>query len=406
MRIRGLLAPSAAAFFLAALTLAPAAAPARLASPQEIAYSDVDGNLYVDSIQGNAATTIYQSDGTTTMTALSLSPDGSNVLALATADQNQLVLVPTAGGAPVPVSGTDGADSGSFSPDGKQIVFSIDPDASATLAAGIYSVSASGGTPSVLVTSPDGAIDSLPQLSPSGSQLAFARDATDSNGNETVALELAPVAGGTATQIGVDLIPRVDGGGRISFSPDGGTILYAGDANPGIFNVTIANGDTSQLTTDSDYWPSFSADGSTVFFSRDAFSADADDNAETPVSPSDNDVDELWTMSADGTDPAVVAEGDYEGLSVTPYASKGSSGGSGGSGGGSTTTKAKSATAIHVAVHGSRYVVTWKGKASTWKVTLKVGKQTVATKVKGTLHTHTFTLHGAKGTARASVKSA
>jgi hypothetical protein len=59
-----------------------------------------------------------------------------------------------------------------------------------------------------------------------------------------------------------------------------------------------------------------------------------------------------------------------------------------------------------VAVHGSRYVVTWKGKASTWKVTLKVGKQTVATKVKGTLHTHTFTLHGAKGTARASVKSA
>ena len=37
---------------------------------------------------------------------------------------------------------------------------------------------------------------------------------------------------------------------------------------------------------------------------------------------------------------------------------------------------------------------------------LKVGKQTASAKVKGSVHTHTFTLRGAKGTPRASVKSA
>ena len=73
---------------------------------------------------------------------------------------------------------------------------------------------------------------------------------------------------------------------------------------------------------------------------------------------------------------------------------------------GGSTTKAHSATAIRVAVHGTHYVVTWKGKAAAWKLLLKVGKQTVSAKVKGSVHTHTFTLHGARGTPRATVKSA
>jgi hypothetical protein len=65
-----------------------------------------------------------------------------------------------------------------------------------------------------------------------------------------------------------------------------------------------------------------------------------------------------------------------------------------------------SATGIHIAVHGSHYVVTWKGDADEWKVQLRVGRQSATANVKGSVHTHTFTLRGARGTARAVVKTA
>jgi len=409
------------------VTLAPAAAPAVRGSSQQIAFNDVDGNLSVGTAAGNDGQVIFQSDGTTTMTALSISPDGSNVLALASADQYQLDLVPVTGGTPVPIDGTVGADSGSFSPDGTSVVFSIGVNTSDTLAPGIYSVPVAGGTPTQLVASPDGATDSLPQLSPNGQQLAFVRDAVDENGNETVTLELMPVAGGDPTELADNLAPTLDQGERLSFSPDGTTIAYSDYTDLGIWTIAVTGGPAVQLTSSADYWPVYSADGGTLIFSRDALSPDADDNAATPVDPQDDDVDELWTISADGSGAAaVVAEGDFESLAVAPYASKGSGGSGGGSGGGGSggggssgggssgggssgggsTPKAHSATSIHVAVHGTHYVVTWKGKAAAWKVVLKVGGKIASAKVKGSVHTHTFTLRGAKGAPRATVKSA
>ena len=67
---------------------------------------------------------------------------------------------------------------------------------------------------------------------------------------------------------------------------------------------------------------------------------------------------------------------------MAPYASKGSGGSAEAArrrrlgrrvvrrrlSGGGSTPKAHSATAIHVAVHGTHYLVTWKGKASAWKL--------------------------------------
>jgi hypothetical protein len=50
-------------------------------------------------------------------------------------------------------------------------------------------------------------------------------------------------------------------------------------------------------------------------------------------------------------------------------------------------------------------VVTWKGKASAWKVTLKVGRKILAARVAGSKHSHTFTLRGGKGAVSATVKS-
>ena len=98
MRIRGPLTALAGAAALAAAVLAPAAAPAVRAAPLQIAFSSSDESvLSLGTTAGNDAQPIYQSDGTTSIVALSIAPDGSNVLALSNTDQFQLALVPIDG---------------------------------------------------------------------------------------------------------------------------------------------------------------------------------------------------------------------------------------------------------------------------------------------------------------------
>jgi hypothetical protein len=417
-------------------------APAALSQTGAIAYSDADGSLYLASLTAANPTTLFQADTSTYLVALAVSPDGDQVLALDDGDTEQLMLVPTAGGgAPAPVSGTDGADSGAFSPDGKTIAFSVSPYSDSNLDPGIYTVPAAGGTPKKIVATPTDDEDSSVQFSPDGKSVAFARDDVDSHGNETVTLELAPVATGATNALATGLIPDPTDGQRLSFSPDGTTIAYAGDfEDPGIYAVGVAGGTPNQLTTDFDYWPSYSADGSHVYFSRDSGSDNAEDTSV-------DDVYELWTIKKDGTGPAIVSEGDFEDLVLGTIAAAtgggggggvGGGGGGGGAGGGpgsaptttttptgapttTTTTAGSTATtpkttatkpkagATHVKVtakKGGRYLVRWNGKASEWKVTLKVGRKTASAKLRGTIHSHTFVLPGAKGHASASVKPA
>jgi WD40-like Beta Propeller Repeat len=361
-----------------------------LALSGQVAYSNTPGDLLLSSATGAAPQMLFEADGATSLQALAVSPDGQNVLALASGDPTGLVLVPVAGGTPKPIAGAGDADAGAFSPDGKTVVF--------TTSEGIFSLATAGGSPKQLETTPTGASDSLPQYSPDGKLIEFARDTVDDNGDEQVTLELIPAGGGPVVDRAGGLIAKLTQGGRISFSPDGSTLLYAGDyPETGIFRVAVAGGGGTQLTTDVDLWPSFSADGSAVLFVRDSSSENSDLNRADPVDPTDDDLYELWSMAPDGSGQAVIAEGDYETLAVTPPAVPAPSGG------GSPPAAPAPKVTVTVSKKGTRYVVRWTGKATSWLVTLKVGKTKARAIVSGNVHSRTFTLKKAKGAFSAKV---
>src|SRR5665213_4061414 len=185
-----------------AFALVPTASTATTVT--NIAYTDSSGSLYLTTTAATSAKTLYASDSTTTLQALAVAPSGTNVLVIATSDTSQLALVPIAGGKPVAIKGTTDATSGGFSPDGKTVVFATGD--------GIYTVPVAGGTAKKLESTPTGATDSLPVYSPSGKQVAFARDAFDADGNETTTLELFTVAGSTTKDVTTGVLADIASG--------------------------------------------------------------------------------------------------------------------------------------------------------------------------------------------------
>ena len=349
------------------MILAALAAAAALAAPP--AHTDAAGALYV---AGNR----LAADTGATYEALELAPDGTSVLALESSDATRVVLVPLRGGDPQPVVGTADADAASISPDGKSVVFST--------ADGLFVVAVAGGTPKQLLVTPDGAADSLPEFSPDGRTIAFARDSVDENGDETVTLETMPAAGGKPVARATGLRGSLPDGGRISYSPDGKTIAYAGGADaPGIWTVGAAAGAPQQLTGDDDYWPVYSADGATIAFARDAASPGSDASSGDPADPVDEDVDELWTVPAAGGDATLQSEGDFETLAAKQIAS--------------AAPAAAKPVVVHVTRRAARYTVRWTGAAAGWKVTLVVGRKSIGAFVPGTAHSVTLTLLHATG---------
>jgi Tol biopolymer transport system component len=387
---------------VAALFAAVAAAAAAALSPSQIAYTDLAGNVYVASTSGEAVTQIYENDGATALTTLGVSPDGARILALSAGDVQQLVLLPAAGGAPVPLPATEGADAGSFSADG--VVYSIAGDAP-----GIYTLKLPGSTPKRVVVTPADATDSLPRVSPDGKQIAFVRQAVDDQGESSSTLQLVAASGGTPKALAAGVTATLADGGGLSFSPDGTTIAYAGDlGNPGIFTVPVAGGEPTQLTGDGDDWPTFSRDGATIFFSRDFTSSGA--SALT-----DGDIYELWAVALDGAGESLVAEGDFELVAVPPVArptgggsggGSGSGSGSGGPSGGTAPAEGKKAASVRVVRNGPRYVVTWKGKAAWWTIVVTLGKKKEIAIVAGAQHSYAFTARGVKGKISATVRGA
>ena len=415
VRRNALLAVLAVALGAAASALATSSATTTI----NIAYSDGYGNpnstLYLTNATASSTTTLFTPDSSSAgVQNLAISPNNQSVLVLIE-DTDELGLVPIGGGTPTAVSGTDGATTGDFSPDGTTILFATFD--------GIFTIPIAGGTPQQIITPPDGTTDTLPRYSPSGQQIAFASNNFDDNGNEVATLELAPAGGGSVTDVATGLLTDPVSG-QISFSPNGKTLAYSGDFNnPGIFTVPVTGGTPAQLTHDTDTWPVYSPDGTKIFFSRDATSAGADDLAPTPVSSSSNDVEELWSVGSTGAGAAVIKQGDYENLAIG--GTKSSSTTSTSSSGTTTTTttstttttgttttskppaspKPGSARTISLTISGHHYTVRWTGTATQWKITLQVGKKKTSVTVKGSVHSHRFTVT-AKGAVSVTVAAA
>jgi Tol biopolymer transport system component len=390
---------------VAGFTLAPKAATATATA---LAWSDVGGALHL-STDGGATDKVLYDGSNGSVQAFDLAPDGKSVLALEQ-DSSQLALVPIGGGAPAPIAGTDGALDGAFSPDGSTIVFSS--------ANGISTVPTAGGSAKLVVADTEGNTNALPTYSPNGKQLAYVDSTFDNDGNETDTIELVAAAGGTPSAVATGAAEDPYSGGRLQFSPDGKRIVYAGTLDaPGIYVVAAAAGSTpTQLTSDEDYWPSFSADGSKIWFSRDAYSTNADDQQPTPKKPVDEDADELWSMGADGSSPGVVAEGEYGNVVAGSLAS-GSGGGTTTSGSttshgtttGTTTTTPTTTTkapklVVKVTSKGKRYTVRWTGGRvlKHWRVTLRIGKRPYVATVPARTRSHVFVVK-VRGVAHATV---
>jgi dipeptidyl aminopeptidase/acylaminoacyl peptidase len=342
---------------------------AALALSGQIAYSNASGDVIVAAAAtGTGTKAVVQRGG---CQALVISPDLGRVLVVA---RNRLALVPIGGGTPTSIAGTEGAGDGSLSPDGTTVAFST--------ADGIFTAPVAGGRPKQLVAPPEGASDTLPQYSPDGKRVAFARTTFDENGDETVTLELVSSAGGAVTPRATGLLSDLGEGGRISFSPDGAALLYAG--GDGLFSVGVASGTPTRLTGDLDYWPSYSEDGATIEFVRDASSQNAS-------ATSDGDRFELWSARKDGRSQQLVAEGDFETLALRQPA----------------VGQKPGTVMIRVTLKrtGKRYLVRWTGSAKAWVVTLKVGKATFSARVRGAVHSHAFAARSATGAASVTVVS-
>lgn len=177
-------------------------------------------------------------------------------------------------------------DQASWSFDGTKVAFTR--AGSGQVHAEIWVMDANGSNQHA-ITSDDSVYDLLPSWSPDGTKIAFRRD-TSSGSNIWVM---------NADGSGQHMVSDPSVGGRSpTWSSGGGTIVYTasvgGAAN--LVSVDVTSGTKVQLTQFSSggggaFEPSFSYDGSRLSFTH-------------PVPGTNPASDQVWTVNADGSDPA------------------------------------------------------------------------------------------------------
>jgi serine/threonine protein kinase len=171
-----------------------------------------------------------------------------------------------------PLTGNRGLEyNPSFSPDGKQVVFSA--RASDRGQSDIYTKVIGAGAPLRLTSNP--AFETDPAWSPDGKYIAFLREIT----NGRWRLMMMPALGGGERPLGLefDLPPQWLLGRRVSWAPNGKWILFTKQSGkPGpvaIYAISPSTGETKQVTfpgaTDfADSSPAVSRDGRRLAFTR------------------------------------------------------------------------------------------------------------------------------------------
>ena len=168
----------------------------------------------------------------------------------------RLFVISTAGGKPFLVSGRPGLNtSGSYSPDGREIVCSLSQDGNSE----IYVLDARGGTPQRLTNSRG--IDTSPAWSPTGREIAFTSDRTG-----TPQVHVMDHEGGNLRRLNYD----VDYTDSPAWSPKGDRIAFVARTGSG-FDIYTCRPDGSDtrlvLSGGSNENPRWSPDGRHLVFS-------------------------------------------------------------------------------------------------------------------------------------------
>lgn len=198
--------------------------------------------------RGNGAL-LFQSNPGTDADIFVMAPDGSGLTNITNAPRSDF--------------------AGSWSPDGKKIVFTSFRVSAAN--AEIYVMDADGGNPTRLTTDP--AVDQDPSWSPDGSKIVFL--STRDGNNEIYTMN---ADGSNQTRI----TNNTDSDFEPEWSPAGSTIAFTSDrdGNAEIYTMNADGSGQTRRTTNAgnDQSPKWSPDGSQIVFSRnfDVYTMNAD----------------------------------------------------------------------------------------------------------------------------------
>jgi len=190
--------------------------------------------------------------------------------------RSHLFVVSAGGGAPVDITPGDhdvppfslgGQDLYAISPDGQEVAFTsnIDEVEATSTNNEVFVVPIAGGTPKKISSSPGS--DSTPLYSPDGRYLAYRSQARAGYESDRFRLLVLDRKSGATTDLTKNFDRWVN---AFAWAPDSAAIYFAGDERgmAPLWRIRIAGGEPEKVLSGYNDEPAISSDGKTVFVSR------------------------------------------------------------------------------------------------------------------------------------------